>query len=150
MTVKLPEYIEDPIKEKLHKVMVAVIETLPEEPDEAFVSTSFNEGALNYLGIWLFTPKLLVEIRNPLSQDRIQYEIARLKEAVDWIRLNARKYEFKDPREDSQLDLEFTNRDGFSSALSATGQGCQDLLKIYRDIFLLNFTGLLAEQASPP
>ena len=40
MSVELPKYIEAPIRKKLRKVMGTVTETLPEEPDEVFVSTS--------------------------------------------------------------------------------------------------------------
>ena len=145
MTVNLPEYIEAPIREKLQKALTGVMENLPETPEEAFVSTSLSDDAPIYRGIWLFTPKLVVEIRNPLNQDRIQYEIAPFKKAVDWIRLNARKYEFDNPTKDSQFDLEFTTKDGLSSELSAIGQGCQDLLRIYRERFLPNFTGVLAQ-----
>ena len=141
MCIELPKYVEEPIGEKLRKVMATVVSTLPEKPDEAYVSTSFSRGELNYLGIWLFTPTLAVEIRNPLSQARIQYDMFRFKDAVDWIRLNARRYEFRELLEDSHLELEFTTIDGVSSTLSASGEGCRDLMDIYRRRFLQNFTG---------
>ena len=96
---------------------------------------------MNYLGLWLFTPQLIVEIRNPLGQNRFQCEMARFKHAVDWIRLSARKYDFRDHTPESELDLEFTTTDGLSSALSATGEGCPELMRIYRKRFLTNFTG---------
>ena len=141
MCIKLPEYIDEPIREKLLKVMATVIENLPEKPIEAFVSTNASRAELNYIGVWLFTPRLAVEIRRPLVQARIQYDMFRFKDAVDWIRLNARMYEFKDPVEDSQLDLEFTTTDGVSSTLSANGEGCDKLMDVYRERFLPNFTG---------
>ena len=98
-------------------------------------------GGPDYTSVWLFTKNLVVEIRNPLNEGRIQYEIAPFRQAVDWIRLNARRYEFEEPTETSQLDLEFTTMDGLSAGLSATGQGCRHLMTIYRDRFLANFTG---------
>ena len=143
MNIDLPEYIDAPIREKLEKIKAKVIENLPdnESPNGIFVSTKSTQGSLSYLGIWLFTPRLVVEIRNPLSKARIQYEMARLRDAVDWIRLNARNYDFKDHRADSELDLEFTTEDGLSSVLSANGEGCPTLMEVYRDSFLPNFTG---------
>lgn len=145
MIIVLPDYIEDPIRGKLDKVKTTVIKNLPgdELPDEVFVSTSSSQGSLSYLGVWLFTPRLVVEIRNPLSQARIQYEIARFKDAVDWIRLNARNYEFGEHSANSELELEFTTEDGLSSVLSANGEGCRRLMEVYRDRFLPNFTGTL-------
>ena len=141
MDLEFPNHIEAPIKEKLCKIVTTVTENLPERPEEVFVSTMAGQGTTDYVGVWLFTPKLVVEIRNPLSQRRIQYEIARLKDSVDWIRLDAHDYEFKEPSESSRLDLEFTTKDGLSKVLSANGEGCRYLMKIYRTRFLSNFTG---------
>lgn len=141
MTIDLPEYIEEPIRNKLDRVVASVIKNLPEEPQGAFVSTSVRQGTLNVLSVWLFTPKLVVEIRKPLSQARIQYDMARLMDAVDWIRLIAHDYEFGEPSEDSRLDLEFTTTDGVSSVISANGEGCRRLMEVYRNRFLPNFTG---------
>ena len=137
MGIELSEYIDTSIRERLHKVIATVSENLPETAAEVFVSTS--RGEPNYLGVWLFTEKLAVEIRNPLSQGRIQYEMFRFSDAVDWIRLDARNYEFADPGKDSELELEFTTIDGVSSMLSATGAGCHDLMAIYKNRFLRNF-----------
>ena len=145
MVIELPEYIEAPIREKLGKVIATVSSNLPEEPDEAFSSVSSGEGGRTYPNTWLFTRNLVVEIRNPLSQDRIQHDLARLAESVDWIRLNARKYEFGDATEDSQLELEFTTTDGLAGTLSATGQGCIRLMEVYRSRFLANFIGTQAK-----
>lgn len=141
MSVRVPEYIDEPIRVQLIKVIETVIPNLPEDPFEIFVSTNLNRGELNYLGVWLFTSKLAVEIRNPLNQHRIQYDIYGFSDKVDWIRLNARNYEFGDPVEDSQLDLEFSTADGVSSGLSANGEGCTHLMRLYKEKFLRNFTG---------
>jgi hypothetical protein len=134
-----PDYMEAPVRHKLTEVMQTVIEKLPEKPDKAFVCTDRSVGARSYFCIWLFTQKLMVKIRNSLNQDRIQYEMYRFENAVDWIRLNARRYDFKKPMSDSQLDLEFTTTDGVSDELSATGEGCHYLMEIYHDRFLSNF-----------
>ena len=66
----------------------------------------------------------------------------RFIDAVDWIRLNARNYKFKEAdKEDSELDLEFSTIDGVSSMLSANGSGCGRLMEIYKHRFLDNFIG---------
>ena len=140
MSVELPSYIEKPIQEKLLKVIDTVCKHLPEQPCDVFVSTSPNGSGPNYPSVWLFTPHLLVEIRNPLNQNRIQCDMAEFKDAVDWIRLNARKYDFESLKNDSELDLEFTTRDGLTGELSASGEGCAHLMEIYKRRFLLNFT----------
>ena len=143
MNVLLPNYIVAPFRERLDEVARAVSVLLPEEPQEAFVSIGSGESESQFLGIWLFTDKLIVEIRNPLYADRIQYEIATLKDSVDWIRLTADHYDFENEREESQLDLEFTTKDGLSSMISAISRGCPQLLQLYRNRFVTNFIGAL-------
>ena len=140
MTTKpyLPDYIEPPIKEKLEEAIAAVTPHLPEPPEEAFVST--NVGEPRVPSVWLFTKHLIVEIRGPLNQGRIQFDFARLYKAVDWVRLKARRYEFGVPSADSLLELEFTTIDGLATELSATGEGCARLMEVYRSRFLENFT----------
>lgn len=145
MCVKLPEYIGNAYRKKLSGVIETVTRHLPEQPEEAYVSTDLDEGVVVYPGVWLFTPRLLVEIRNPLYGDRIQFEIARLERAVDWVRLNARKYEFDEPTDNSQLELEFTTIDGLSSALLATGRGCRELMNVYHTRFLPNLVSIADE-----
>ena len=141
MDNSLPEYIEEPIRDELSKVVATVTANLPENLEETFVSTSFSQGERNYPSVWLFTSKLAVEIRYPLRQARIQYEMFRLKNSVDWIRLNARRYDFGDPAENSELDIEFTTIDSVSSILEATGDGCRHLMGVYKRWFSPNFTG---------
>ena len=143
MSIDLPDYVEEPFRDKLHQVVSKVISILPddEHPVRAFVSTDTTRSELTYLSVYLFTPKLVVEIRRPLDKERIQYEMFRLKDTVDWIRLNARKYDFETAVEDSQLELEFTTTEGASSVLSANGTGCSDLMEVYKSYFRHNFTG---------
>ena len=149
MAVELPTYIQAPIKNKLDEIIEKVSDNLPEKAEEAFVSTSSSEGELKYLAVWLFTRRLLVEIRNPLSQKRIHFDLATLRESVDWIRLIATNYEFKEESKDSELILEFTTTDGLSSELSANGQGCTQLMSIYRERILPNFTGIPSAETDP-
>ena len=139
MTAKpnLPEYIEPPIREKLEEAIEAVAPHLPEPPEECFVSTQATEPRVP--SIWLFTKHLLVEIRLPLSKERVQFDFARLHRSVDWIRLNARRYDFAHAVDDSVLELEFTTTDGTNSELSATGEGCTRLMEVYRERILRNF-----------
>ena len=139
--VELPEYVGEPALDGLRRVITIVSEHLPETREEIFVSMGLIGGGPDYLSAWLFTANLIVEVRNPLAHARIQYEMAPLKGCVDWIRLNARRYEFKEPAEDSELDLEFTTTDGLSGVLSSYGQGCRHLMDFFRRRFLANFTG---------
>ena len=141
MNIDIPKYISKPIREELQKVSTRVARNLPkgETPGRVFVSTSLFSGELKFLSVWLFTSRLVVEIRNPLEKGRVQYEMARFKRAVDWIRLNAREYEFKDASEASELELEFTTVAGLSTVISATGEGCDFLMALYREQFLPNF-----------
>ena len=136
----LPQYIEPPIREKLEEAINAVTPHLPESPEVVFVSTQVGEPKVP--SVWLFTNHLIVEIRRPLNKERIQFDFGRLHEAVDWVRLNARKYDLKNPAADSVLQLEFTTTDGMSSELSATGEGCAHLLEVYRKRVLANFRGI--------
>ena len=145
MNIELRDYIEVPIQEKLRAVITTVSKNLPEDPVEVFVSTSLSQNGPTILSAWLFTERVLVEIRNPLSHERIQCELAPFKDAVDWIRLNARRYDFENTAPESELELEFTTKDGLTGLLSAAGQGCTHLMEIYRCRFLKNFTGTLKE-----
>ena len=146
------EYVDASVREKLSGIVGTVFDCLlknsvPKEvPEEVFVSTSDSGGVLN-VTVWLFTPRLVVQIRNPLDKDRIQYEMAPFKDAVDWIRLNARKFDLNNSSDDSELELEFTTADGLSQELSATGKGCDHLMRVYRDMFLANFKTLSALEA---
>ena len=141
------EYVEASVREKLAGVVGTVFDCLlkshfpSEVPDDVFVSTTDSGGVLN-LTAWLFTPRLVVQIRNPLDRDRIQYEMAPFENAVDWIRLNARKFDLENSSDDSQLELEFSTADGLTQELSATGKGCDHLMRVYRDRFLSNFKTL--------
>ena len=143
MNIELSKDIDEPIRVKLQNVVDTVIKNLPETPEAFFVSTSTMPGEQSYLGVWLFTARLVVEIRNPLDKARVQYEMARLKDAVDWIRLNARNYKFQDHGPDSELELEFTTTDGLSSVLSANGAGCSELMNVYKCIFRPNFVAFV-------
>ena len=140
MTIELPEYIEAPIRDKLLKVIEIVSENLPEQPDEAYVNTTNEQPQYNAL--WLFTSNLVSEIRHPLTQDRIQHDIAHFTGTVDWMRLTARKYDFQQGTADSELGLEFTTTVGLSGELSAIGKACPRLMELYRDRFLPNFNGV--------
>ena len=141
MCITFPEYIDGPIRQRLVEITELVRQRLPEAPHEVFVSTSSEEESLNYLGVWLFTPRLVVEIRGPLRNARIHYEIARFRDAVDWIRVNARNYEFGKCDRGSELEVEFSTQDGLTSVLSANGEGCGRLMEVYENIFLPNFIG---------
>ena len=149
MAITLRDYIEEPIRKELKGVIDIVSQELPETPEEAFVSTEGDLNGRNYPSVWLFTPHLLVEIRNPLNQDRTQFEFSPFERSVDWIRLNARKYDFENCTEQSRLALEFTTKDGLDGTLMAAGRGCSHLMEIYNQRFLKNFTGLPATSVSP-
>ena len=127
----LPEYIDPPIREKLGEVITTVTPHLPETPEEVFVSTQENEPRVR--SVWLFTKHLVVEIRSPLSKERTVFDFGRLYRAVDWVRLDARRYAFDDPADDAVLELEFTTTDSVTSEISATGKGCPHLMEIYRE-----------------
>ena len=139
MEHKLPEYIEEPIREKLSKVVDTVASNLPEGLEEIFVSTSLSQGERGYPSVWLFTARLAVEIRQPLNQGRIQCDMFRLKDAVDWIRLSARRYDFKEATENSELYVEFATIDSVSCILEATGEGCRHLMDVYKHRVTPNF-----------
>ena len=130
--------IEGPIRDKLFLVVKLVVSNLPEDPIDAFVSTSQSGSGVSYDGVWLFTPRYVSEIRNPLNTGRVQHEIARLSGLVDWVRLTARNYDFQMPQQESQLELEFTTSDGYGSTLAGVGLGCDRLMEVYRERFLKN------------
>ena len=140
MTIAIPEYIEEPIRNKLLKAIELVSSNLPESPDEVYVSTTFDQPQIS--AVWLFTPNLISEIRHALTPDRIQHDVAQFAGTVDWLRLNARKYAFQEATDESQLDLEFTTTVGLSGTLYATGKGCPRLMELYRDRFLPNLNGV--------
>ena len=146
MIATVPAYINETIREKIDRVLPSVQENLPsgEDPDALFVSFSPNEGVTN-LSVWLFSENLVVEIRNPHIDGRIQHDLAPFKHSVDWMRLDARDFDFGDQMgSDSRLRLEFTTKDGLTGELFAKGEeACQDPMKIYRKKFLPNFLWVL-------
>lgn len=139
MSVAIPQYIAETIREKLSQVVCKVENMLPEEMQEAFVCTRLSHGSLNYTDVWLFSQSLIVQIREPLSK-KVQFEVGRFGEVVDWVRLTARGYDFDtDAGDDAELELEFTTEDSFTGAISTNGKGCSELLRLYRKRFLRNW-----------
>ena len=106
---------------------------------DLFVSNPRPEGGRAIANSWLFTKNLVVMIRDPRDEGRLQYDIAPFKHSVDWMRFNSRNYDFENAATESDLALEFTTKDGFSGELVASGEGCSHLFRIYRDWFLPNF-----------
>lgn len=148
MSIAIPQYIAETIREKLSEVVCKVENMLPEEMQEAFVSTRLSHGSLNYADVWLFSQSLIVQIREPLSK-KVQFEVGRFKEAVDWVRLTARGYDFEtDAADNAELELEFTTADSFTGAISASGKGCSELLRLYRRRFLRNWIEELARNGN--
>ena len=142
MKISVPVYINEQIRDRLQKVIEVVVPNLPEVPVEVFVCMDTREGRTNWPAVWLFTANLVAEIRNPLDRDRIQHDIAPFTDAVDWLRLTGRKYEFKESKEESELVLEFSTVDSLSGTLSAVGPACDHLMEIYHGQFLKNFVGI--------
>ena len=147
MTIAVPDYIDDKVKEKVNAVLKLVGQTLPsnEKPEDIFVSNPLADEGPTNLSAWIFTRCYIVEIRNPHIDGRIQYDVAPLKDSVDWIRLDARRFKLHDPEPESQLALEFSTTDGFSGELLASGKGCSRLMEIYGQQLLKNFTRRPAE-----
>ena len=145
MTMTMPSYIDGKVKEKIENVLPLVCQNLPsdEQPEDIFVSNPPTGQGPSNISVWLFTPNLVVEIRNPHIDGRIQQDLSPFKDSVDWIRLDARRFKFNDPDPESELALEFTTTDGLSGELLASGEGCSRLMEIYRRRFLANFTGTL-------
>ena len=139
MKSTLPSYIDESIQKRLNAVMRTVTNHLPDDPVEVFVSVGLSQGQSNYPNLWMFTNELAVEIRNPLNRRRIQFDMFAFSNSIDWIRLSARNYDLSDPEDDSQLELEFSTVAGVSSVLLASGEGCCELLQLYKERFLTNF-----------
>ena len=141
------EYVKDEgIRKKLGVVVDSAVKKLlknheatkDEVPREIFVSLSNGGGRID-MTVWLFTKSLIVRIRNPIDKERIQYEMARFENAVDWIRINTRRFDLEQTHDDSEFDLEFSTMDGLSHELSASGDGCRKLMELYEKQFLPNF-----------
>ena len=141
------EYVKDKgIRGKLGAVVDSAVKKLlrsheamkGEVPQEIFVSVSNGGGRIDFT-VWLFTKSLIVQIRNPIDKERIQYEMARFEKAVDWIRINTRRFDLEQTHDDSEFDLEFSTMDGLSHELSASGAGCRKLMELYEKQFLPNF-----------
>ena len=140
MTVKVPDYIEEPFRVKIEAVLECMRDNIPEPIDDLFVSTPARllGGPDNYT-LWLFTEQFVVKVRNALNLDRIQHDMAYLAKSVDWVQLDARNFDFIAPASESHLELQFTTADGLSGELWAAGPGCTRLMEIYRERFLKNF-----------
>lgn len=126
---------------RIAAVVGAVCKNLPagEEVEARFVSNPPSGGGPSNISVWIFTRNLVVEVRNPHIDGRIQHDLAPFRESVDWMRLDAHNYNFEDVRPESRLKLEFTTRDGLNGELYATGEACSELMGIYRKRFLPNF-----------
>ena len=140
MTTKVPDYIEEPFKEKIEAVLQRMRNNIPESIEDLFVSTPARLlGGSDIYTLWLFTENFVVKVRNPLDLDRIQHDMAYLAKNVDWVQLDARHFDFSTPTGDSHLELQFTTADGLSGELWGSGPGCARLMEIYKARFLANF-----------
>ena len=137
----LPEYVEEPIRNKFLPIIHSVVYSLPEEPNDVFISCTIKDGdaTASYQAVWLFSDHYMSEIRDPLRSGRIQHDVARLSGLVDWVRLTARHDGFGDWESRSTLALEFSTNDGLSGTLYAVGPGCDHSMGIYRKRFFENF-----------
>ena len=146
MGAELPDYIEGSIRERLNRVIDMVSKNLLEDVVDVFPSNHRGESGPEYIGLWLFTKTLVSEVRNPLRPAQIQHDMARFAGLVDWLRLTARHYEFKEAVPQSELELEFTTADGLNGSLSATGSSCDLLMDLYRCRFKANFSSAASRE----
>ena len=91
MPVKVPDYIEGPIRTKIETVLELMRGNIPEDIEELFVSTYPNAIGPDRYTLWLFTDRFVVKVQNPINLERIVHELASLKHGVDWVQLDARK-----------------------------------------------------------
>ena len=150
MTAKLPEQINLPadIGEPIAVVLLQRIhdasQLLPDshEVSRCFVSRLVApDGNLRYQSVWMFAGKVVVEVKNPL-ETTVLHDVVRIADAVDWVQLATRNYDFQEATNESYLELEFTTTDGYSGTLYATGQGCSELMDLYRNRFVTNYAAL--------
>ena len=110
-TIELPSVVSEFAAPIIRDRMATAIALLPpgQEVDRVQVSIEREGGGnIKYSAVWLFTQKLIVEVRTPVVEGHILQEMARFKDAVDWVRLVARRYDLKQACMDSLLELEFT------------------------------------------
>ena len=139
MPVKVPNYIEGPIRTKIETVLELMRGNVPEDIKELFVSTYPNATGPDRYTLWLFTDRFVVKVPNPINLERIVHELGSLKHGVDWVQLDARKFDFDKHASNSILMLQFTTTDGMSGELWGEGEGCPRLMEIYKKWFLKNF-----------
>ena len=146
MQLEVPSYIDSRFREKMKSLMPVISENLPsgEALVDVFVSNPRGGDPQIRFSAWLFTENLVVEVRNPHFDDRIQHDLAPIRECVDWIRFDARNYDFSEYTPESELSLEFSTKDGLTGELFASGEGCKRLMEIYRSRFLPNFIWTLS------
>ena len=141
MSFELPDYLDDALKKKLSTVIEVVSKNLPacEDAGKAVPCTSLVNGRVRYDSVWLFTPNLAVQIRDPLRNGWTQHEMAPFAGTVDWIRLTVRDSQVGAANEDASLDIEFTTLGGWSGTLTAVGEACEPLMAVYHERILPNF-----------
>ena len=154
MTAELPDPIALPadIGESIAEVLRLRISNASRLlPDNHKVSQCFvsrlvaPDGNLRYQSVWMFAGKIALEVRNPL-ETTVLHDVVRIADAVDWVRLATRHYDFQETTDESYLELEFTTTDGYSGILYATGHGCRELMDLYRDQFVANYVALGANK----
>lgn len=134
--------VPEEIRARLTEILTAVAALYPEELVDTFASHGDEDGApgRQFDSLWMFTEHYFGEVRNPLANpQRLNFDVAPLKNSVDWLRLNAREYpNMAGATETSRLELEFSTTDGLSGTLYAVGADCDRLMEIYRSYFQAN------------
>ena len=139
MIAEIPEYVDPQVREKITRIFEMMRDNIPGEVEELFVSIAPNASGPGSITLWAFTDLHVVRVWDPINEDRIQHEIAYVARCVDWVELDARKFNFGTPDRNSRLRLEFTTTDGLSGELWGEGEGCTHLMTIYKERFLRNF-----------
>ena len=141
-----PQVVPDAVKDRLIQLFEKIQSAYPEEIIRAFVSNAGQpEEEMShdrkYFSVWVFTDKYVGEIKNPLSNTlRLNFEVVPFANSVDWMRITSQEYDFTAATPKSQMSLDFTTIDGFNGLISSVGEECDDLIQLYRNIFVPNLS----------
>ena len=147
MTIKkFAEYLESTGMTKTalaraEEVISFYVDNCPEKIERVFITDYVTEeGSREFESLWLFSPSLLMEASNFLSQD--DFDFASVDTGITRLVTRKENYDFRQADGKSRLNVEFSLGTQISGQLKASGRNCDYLRDVLKQILLPKLTNL--------
>ena len=123
--------LEEPIISRAKKLLEIYQEICNEDILDIFVTEYMDrEGKRNYESMWFFTEKAMMEAREFVYEDDLDYTIYG-NNIIYW-RMKKENYDYKKCTTESRMSIEFSLKVRIIATLRASGNNCKKLKDIFK------------------